>query len=298
MTLGPEPWQQINIRFASRQAAEQAAAGQLGPALVDAEATGLISCWFFMRKTPWRVRYLPASAAAGTFLSTIAQALVDAGQAAGWSHGIYEPEICAFGGPEAMTVAHVLFHADSRNILTCAAGAGTHRRRELTLLLCAALMRAAGQDRYEQGDIWAKVDDLRAAAPAAPAPARQRKELTAAVHRLISVDTGPRTEVRSTALAFADDWLTAFEQAGGALRALADEGQLTRGIRAICAHHVIFHWNRIGFAATTQATLAHAAAVAVFGARPGPPAQGPAAPHVAEVHRTRCVPPLADLRMP
>lgn len=298
MTPGPEPWQQINIRFASRQAAEQAAAGQLGPALLDAEATGLINCWFFMRKTPWRVRYLPTSAAAGTFLSTIAQALVDAGQAARWSPGIYEPEICAFGGPEAMTVAHVLFHADSRNILTCAPEAGTHRCRELTLLLCAALMRAAGQDQYEQGDIWAKVGDLRAAAPAAPAPARQRTEFTAAVHRLISVDTGPPTEVRSTALAFADDWLTAFEQAGRALRALADEGLLTRGIRSVCAHHVIFHWNRMGFSVTTQAALAHAAAAAVFGARPGPLAHGPAAPHAAYVDETRRVPPLADLKMP
>jgi len=36
---------------------------------------------------------------------------------------------------------------------------GQSKRRELSVLLGAALMRAAGQGRYEQGDIWAKVAD-------------------------------------------------------------------------------------------------------------------------------------------
>jgi thiopeptide-type bacteriocin biosynthesis protein len=267
MTAGPA-WQQLNLTFAGRQAAEHAAAGQLGPALTDAETTGLISSWFFIRKPWWRVRYLPASAAtataAGTFVTRTAQALVDAGHAVRWTPGIYEPETCAFGGPEAMTAAHTLFHADSRHILTYLAGTEADQRRELTLLLCASLMRAAGQDRYEQGDIWAKVCDLRAVMPAATAPSGQREGFTAAVRRLISVDTSPHTEVRSTSLAFADDWLTAFERAGQALQGLTEAGHLTRGIRAICAHHVIFHWNRAGIPGGVQADLARAARQAIF----------------------------------
>jgi len=261
-------WQQLNITFAGRQAAEDAAVGELGPALTDAETSGLICCWFFIRKQWWRVRYLPASAAtaaaAGTFLTGTAQTLVDAGQAVRWIPGIYEPETSAFGGPEAMAAAHALFHADSRHILTYLAGTERDQRRELTLLLCAAFMRAAGQDRYEQGDIWAKVCDLRAVMPATTALPGPGEELTAAVHRLISVDTSPRTEIRSTSLAFADDWLAAFEQGGQVLRSLTEEGNLTRGTRAVCAHHVIFHWNRAGLPGGVQADLARAARQAIF----------------------------------
>jgi hypothetical protein len=43
---------------------------------------------------------------------------------------------------------------------------------------------------------------------------------------------------------------------------------LTRGIRAVITLHVIFHWNRIGLPATTQATLARAAKDAIFGSPP------------------------------
>lgn len=64
------------------------------------------------------------------------------------------------------------------------------------------------------------------------------------------------------------DWLTAFGEAGTALRTLRENGKLTRGIRAVIALHVIFHWNRIGLAATEQATLARAAKDAVFGSTP------------------------------
>ena len=36
--------------------------------------------------------------------------------------------------------------------------AGRHgHRREISLMLCSVLMRAAGQDWYEQGDVWARV---------------------------------------------------------------------------------------------------------------------------------------------
>ncbi|MGH3698837.1 MAG: thiopeptide-type bacteriocin biosynthesis protein, partial [Pseudonocardiaceae bacterium] len=62
------------------------------------------------------------------------------------------------------------------------------------------------------------------------------------------------------------DWLTAFEEAGRQLRVLRESGQLTRGIRAATALHVIFHWNRIGITGATQAVLAQAAKEAIFGA--------------------------------
>ena len=41
-------------------------------------------------------------------------------------------------------------------------------------------------------------------------------------------------------------------------------GTLDRGLRDVLAHHVIFHWNRLGLPASTQATLARSAQAAVM----------------------------------
>ncbi|MGH3802685.1 MAG: thiopeptide-type bacteriocin biosynthesis protein [Pseudonocardiaceae bacterium] len=46
-------------------------------------------------------------------------------------------------------------------------------------------------------------------------------------------------------LTFAAPWAAAFNHAGQALAA-ATEGALERGTRDTLAHHVIFHWNRMG----------------------------------------------------
>ena len=46
------------------------------------------------------------------------------------------------------------------------------------------------------------------------------------------------------------------------LGAAASAGTLGRGLRAVLAQTVIFHWNRLGLSAITQAVLTHAAASA------------------------------------
>lgn len=84
----------------------------------------------------------------------------------------------------------------------------------------------------------------------------------------MSTDTGPRSSLTDASgpLTFAADWAAAFEHAGSALADAAFDDRLTRGLRAVLAHHVIFHWNRIGLPTRTQSILAAAAAQAVFGA--------------------------------
>lgn len=207
-------------------------------------------------------------------LEDAARAMQDSGYASQWVENIYEPETLAFGGEEGMAAAHSLFHQDSRHIFEHlrplgdgtlnSAPNGQGRRRELSVLLCAALMRAAGQDRYEQGDIWAKVADHRPTENSAQP--EQWRTFKAAMKRLITVDTSSETALRTGgALEFATDWLTVFEQAGETLKTLSDEGLLTRGIRAITAYHIIFHWNRIGLPYQTQANMALAAKEVIFG---------------------------------
>lgn len=261
----PSNWRQLNIQFVDPHAAERHVVDHLGPALQHARSTGMIDSWFFIRKPWWRLRYLPTSADGVTETN---QHLADViGELGRCIEGIYEPEIHAFGGQQAMAAAHKLFHADSDHILDYLATpehimTNTSRRREISILLCTALMRAAGHDRYERGDVWAKVADHRPLPEATP-PGRWHT-FKAAVRRLTSVDTRTGTEARTGSLTQISTWLLSFEQAGRNLHSLAIEGNLSRGIRAVTAHHIIFHWNRIGLNVRTQAYIAHAAKEVVF----------------------------------
>jgi thiopeptide-type bacteriocin biosynthesis protein len=261
-------WGQVQIHFPCHNTAEQTVATHLGPHLRRAEAAGLVSSWWFIRKPQWRVRYQPGDStpngAARTYLGRTLDQLRAEGTVAGWCEGIYEPETDAFGGVHAMAIAHDLFHHDSCHILGYLTQPEVlNGRRELTILLCNLLMRAAGQDWYERGDIWARVathrlDDRRT-------PPERLSRLKPQLRRLMTADFGPNSDpVRHGRLRFASPWVEAFEQAGTALADLARDGRLTRGLRAVLAHHILFHWNRLGITAASQAILAVAAREVVF----------------------------------
>ncbi|WP_328375747.1 thiopeptide-type bacteriocin biosynthesis protein [Micromonospora zamorensis] len=174
-----------------------------------------------------------------------------------WTTDIYEPETHAFGGAASMSAAHALFHHDSRHLLDYLSD-NPDDRREHALILCTALMRAAGLDINEQGDVWARIADQRGALAS---PGRTQDPRS---------ETGLATDVRCLLLGLpraggiASRWLSAFEDTGKALRTLRESGKLSRGIRGIIAMHVIFHMNRLGVRASTQATLARAAKEAIF----------------------------------
>ena len=157
-----------------------------------------------------------------------------------------------------MNVAHALFHHDSRHLLTYLRRDPTDRR-ERSLLLCTALMRAAGLDLNEQGDVWAQVAQVRADLFSGPPHSGEWTALIGNVQHLLL----------GTAHTGADDttsaWHTGFADAGIALQTLRETGKLTRGLRAVITQHVIFHWNRIGLPGATQAILAHAAKDAILG---------------------------------
>ena len=247
--MDPTPWQQININYPgpTAQQREQQALAHLSRVLPATETAGLITSWWFIRKGAWRIRYLPTDS------PDQARRLLTEG--ATWTGDIYEPETHAFGGHDAMSTAHTLFHHDSRHLLTYLHQHPT-TRREHSLILCTTLMRAARLDLNEQGDVWAQVAEHRAAHlnQAPPTDARRWKRFTADVRSLLL--GAPRTT---------SDWHATFEKAGSALNRHRERGSLTRGLRAVVALHVIFHWNRLGLPATTQATLARAAREAIFG---------------------------------
>lgn len=275
MNLGNDPspsWHQAFVYFDVWDTAEYVAAEHLGPLLTDAEISGLVASWFFIRKTPcWRVRFLPTDDSttqdATTFIHRGIDRLHETGRIARWVETLYEPEKYAFGGPAGMDTAHHLFHQDSRNILTYLgsdrgrASAGGGQRRELSILLCGILMRCAGQDWYEQGDIWARVAKHRALPPDAPRDRLHAMESN--LRQLMTVDTASLAQSNGP-LAFISDWATAFDNAGTELGELARNGTLQRGLRAVLAHQVIFAWNRIGLSHTTQGLLANVAKAVVL----------------------------------
>ncbi|MGH3926514.1 MAG: thiopeptide-type bacteriocin biosynthesis protein, partial [Pseudonocardiaceae bacterium] len=267
----PQPtglsWRQVFIQFDDYSAAEHIGVAHIGPDMTSAEAAGLIASWFFIRKAPcWRLRFLPfhdrTEQDATTFIHQQLTTLQEAGRVASWVETIYEPEMHAFGGAAAMDLAHHLFHSDSRHILAylgndraTTAGCGD-RRRELSILLCSILMRGAGQDWYEQGDIWARVVENRSLPPDTPLDRLHTMESD--LRQLMTVDASPASPLmqENGPLTVLSDWAAAFAEAGQALGHLARNGTLSRGARAVLAHHVIFHWNRIGLPHTTQSILA------------------------------------------
>ncbi|WP_433498861.1 thiopeptide-type bacteriocin biosynthesis protein [Sphaerimonospora sp. CA-214678] len=262
--MDPRPWRQVNVAFPDWAKAEHTAVTHLAPLLAAAEAERLLTAWFFIRKTPcWRVRYVPSSDRTPAHLRDHLNDLIRQGHIDAATEAIYEPELYAFGGAKGMACAHDLFHLDSRHLLAyLARSPHAERRRELSILLCTILLRSAGLDWYEQGDVWARVADHRGLP--SPIPPERRYPLEAGLRRLMSVDVTPLLR-DGAPLAFTADWSAAFAATGSELADLTAAGVLHRGLRAVLAHHVIFAWNRLGMPYTSQAVLAHTAKHIVFG---------------------------------
>ena len=287
-------WYQVRIQFPDWDIAEQIAATRLGPHLRQAQNTGVLTGWWFIRKAPcWRLRCRPGPtttvADVRAAMSSILHGLTATDLIDGWWESIYEPEALAFGGPPGMRIAHDLFHGDSAAILDYLrhhhhAGPTTDAigRRELSILLCTALFRAAGQEWHEHGDIWHRVTAMRPLPP--DLPTHRIGDLTAHLYRLVAADTTPNGPLFGTGgpLASAAAWATAFTDAGQALGKAARNGTLQRGLRDTLAHHVIFHWNRLGLSARTQSVLARATCDTVM----NPPTSKPLASGSTDVART------------
>ncbi|MFF5716420.1 methyltransferase, FxLD system [Streptomyces buecherae] len=258
--MPPDRWQQHNITFVDRESARRTIAERLGPALIEAEADGQLTGWWFMNKQPWPLRYLADKPSPA--IESLLSDLIGDGVAMSCLPGIYEPETDTFGGPEAMDAAHELFHSDSRHLLTYQPNPTHLGRRETAVLLASVMMRGAGLDWFEQGDVWAKVAALRPATN--PPPPERATELSSAMQKLMIADAHSLCHPGDPLDAH-EEWVTAFERAGATLAELAGRGALTRGLRAVIAHHVIFHANRAGLLRDDQSALSHIAREVVMG---------------------------------
>ncbi|MEV6726610.1 methyltransferase, FxLD system [Streptomyces xanthochromogenes] len=263
--MAEDEWPQRLIRFTDWSSAEATVVEQLLPVLIAQESE--LAQWSFLRKFPWwRLRYRPAGPDSAQVLDAVLDELVDAGVLTSWIRGTYEPEAAAFGGPAAIKIAHTLFHYDSRHLLDetarhATAGSPVFGRRELGVLLLSVAMRAAGLDWYEQGDVWARIAAERPGHGLRP-PQRHRD----ALRRLMTVDVSTTSRnVTAGRLAPLAEWIATFEWLGQELAGLHQQGQLERGLRAVIAHHALFHFNRLGLSAQDQHTLSALAKEVVMG---------------------------------
>ncbi|WP_026421860.1 thiopeptide-type bacteriocin biosynthesis protein [Actinokineospora inagensis] len=254
-------WYDLRIEFTDWANAEPIAVTHLRPILDDLQHSGAITIWWFLRKHPcWRLRLHHANKPA---VDHALNTLVANGVIQRWWPTIYEPETAAFGGPTNMDLVHDLFHADSRGVLDYLThdtpGIG---RRELSLLLLSTLLNAAHLDTFERGDVFSRVVQLR---PAAAEPAKIA-QLAENLHPLLAIANPLDSDLVQprTFMVQATPWFTRFQNTGQQLHGAATQGTLPRGLRAVLAHIVIFHWNRLGLSAATQGILANAASVATF----------------------------------
>ncbi len=256
-------WYQVRVEFPDWSTAEAAGAAWLGPRLDRLQADGAVAGWWFLRKYPcWRLRLHGADT---TAVDHVLDELTDTGAIVRWRPTVYEPETAAFGGPAGMDAAHDLFCADTHGVLYYARhdapGLG---RRDLSILLLSGLLRAAGLDVFECGDVFDKVARLRPAP--ADADAARIEQLAENVRVLLSIPHLPTSELFTSGgpVEHAAPWLAAFHTAGRWLGDAATQGRLERGVRAILTHVLIFHWNRLGLSAASQGILARAATTALL----------------------------------
>ncbi|GAA0384230.1 thiopeptide-type bacteriocin biosynthesis protein [Streptomyces luteireticuli] len=267
-------WHQVHVEFPDWPSAEQAAVTRLWPVMRDSEAAGIISQWWYIRKAPcWRLRCRPgANTTFREMASVVAKALdslIAERAIVRWRETVYEAETYAFGGSGSMDVAHRLFHHDSRNVLGYLARqdhGDLLGRRETSILLCSVLLRGAAQEWGEQGDVWARVTEMRAGGTGGE-PSEQVSSLAPALRRLMTTNTNADVLTGDGGpLAFLSEWAHAFHRAGTELGQLSRDGGLGRGLRGVLSRHVVFHWNRLGMPLQEQTVLARAARDAVLGA--------------------------------
>jgi thiopeptide-type bacteriocin biosynthesis protein len=254
-------WHQVRVRPAGPQPPELTLATVVGPLLDTLTASGAPGCWWYINKPPgWRIRLRDTQPGlAREFFDD----LIAAGAITAWSPAIYEPEAAAFGGTTGMDIAHDLFCADTSGTLAyLREDSPPLGRRELSVLLISAMLAAAGLDSFERGDVFARVAAMRPE-PASGAKA-QAAQLAGQLRTLPAMPAAATSGLFSEGGAYgaAARWHAGFTDAGRRLADASSSGTLSRGPRAVLAHAVIFHWNRLGLPATAQAILARAAASA------------------------------------
>jgi thiopeptide-type bacteriocin biosynthesis protein len=171
--------------------------------------------------------------------------------------GVYEPEAHLFGGPTSMTYVHRVFTADARAWLAYCQLGEPPPAWVYSLLLLRAFLDGAGIVGWEDLDMWERIRgqggrDL-------PAGLTERR-LSAAASGVRTAWADPvalRGALSEDAARALDTWAPRVRDAARDWQeSYLSRRDATIGTREAAAFATIFHWNRGGLAAGTQALLA------------------------------------------
>ncbi|MFI1015540.1 thiopeptide-type bacteriocin biosynthesis protein [Streptomyces sp. NPDC020965] len=137
-------------------------------------------------------------------------------------------------------------------------------RRELSVLLCTMMMRAAGLEWYEQADVWHRVITDEHRTPVNPMSPEKLEAITEGIGTLLRADHDTLLRPGGS-LEPVKEWAAAFGETGRSLAEAVRLGTLDRGLRRILSLHVIFHWNRMGLTMHSQGVLALTARTVILG---------------------------------
>jgi thiopeptide-type bacteriocin biosynthesis protein len=217
---------------------------------------GRFDRFFFVRKPPGlRLRFTPGDR--GGLEPPLAAWLAarEAGnELRGFRFTVYEPEEHRFGGPSGMDLAHELFDADARTALEYerhAEGADmAASRAELSAALTEQLLSSVLDDPAEAWDVWCRLrqavrdSPVGTAAGARTVDAEDTKPEGAEPATVPSHSAASRLPPAVVAAYRAQ--LERQRSLASLLRATADAGLLTVGVRSWLVSATVFHWNRWG----------------------------------------------------
>jgi thiopeptide-type bacteriocin biosynthesis protein len=245
-------WAEYRIGFADRTALARMASGPLPPLLDELRRNGSLHLAFLQRKEPGiRLRIHWATRLVDDPILGLLQVLSLA------TPQVFQPpvslipyrESALFGGEAALDLVEGFFDADSRMVLSLAAGhVGKIDPLAVSMDLLDTLFRTAAMDRWEVWSMWQNLAALRGGPSPAP--------------------ISPRTVPHSWPV-LEEARMAAIDCAAG-LRGLAERGQLSAPLRAVLPVVAAFHLNRMGFDARSQAALATGAALALSPYPSGP----------------------------
>jgi hypothetical protein len=179
--------------------------------------------WFVHKPPGVRLRF-EADDPATTLEPVLDPWLIDVerrSEVRGFRFGVYEPEEHRFGGPVGMALAHELFDLDTTLLLpSIAGGLAAEERARWGVRATQSLLRGAVDDWAEAWDVWRRLQVAVAELPDdAPAPP---------LAGVLDAADSPSREI------------------GARLRACADAGRLSVGVRQWCTDAAVFGWNRLG----------------------------------------------------